>query len=101
MNQLVRFRHKSGTFVDITADRGQWRVDIGLGKWGGERFDVEIWEACLSGHEAPSTVVPLKTQIHRITAVAESAPTEPVTLDCLVKQRRRLAEKILGHPVKD
>lgn len=92
LNQIVRFTHEDETFVDIIVDRGQWFIEIGFSPWD-QGFHVVIWEACLSGSEAPMEVIPLEAQIDRVIAVARSASGASVTLECMEEQRRLRTEK--------
>jgi hypothetical protein len=100
-NQLIEISGPQGLGVHLTADRGQWFVDIGRMEWQ-EWFDADVWSACLSGNDVPLEPSPLAIQVQWIedqwsslVALGTRGP-----LECLIAKRRERAQGRLGLPFR-
>ena len=99
VNRLVELR-RGPMGVRVTADRGQWWVELGgqpLGDW----FDPDVWEACLDNVPVPMEPSELEVQVHfvrhRWHEVANRLDSADVAR-CLDRKRSTRARTRLGLP---
>jgi hypothetical protein len=100
-NQLIEISGPQSLVVHLTADRGQWFVEIGRMEWQ-EWFDADVWSACLSGNDVPLEPSPLAIQVQWIEdqwpSLVALGNREP--LECLIIKRRERAQRRLSLPFR-
>lgn len=100
VNRVVELG-RAGCAVRISADRGDWWIEIGgpgLDDW----FDPDVWESCLDG--LPVTTEPaelaerVKFVLRRLDELERAIAADPGLWDCLRRVRSTRARTRLGLP---
>lgn len=95
---------RAGCAVRVSADRGEWWVELGgaaIGDW----FDPDVWEACLD--RVPVMMEPADLDervdfvLHRMRDVEQAIADDPAIGRCLDRARSTRARTRLGLPPKE
>jgi hypothetical protein len=90
-----------GCGVRITADRGQWWVELGRPPEVGW-YDADVWEACLDDRPIGGDPSPLDEQVAFVRRRrADIADAAPAIDGCLSRTHARRARARLGLPRED
>jgi len=84
--------------VRVTADRGQWRLDLGRPPEVGW-YDTDVWTACLDGRSRGSEASSLHEQVDFVVRRwADVAAAGPDVTDRLAGEQATRARERLGLP---
>ena len=87
-----------GCGVRITADRGEWWVELGRPPEIGW-YDAGVWSACLDDRPVVGEAAPLDEQVEIVLRRwSEVAVAAAGIDDCLARTRQRRARERLGLP---
>lgn len=103
VNRVVELE-RDGCGVRISADRGEWWVELGgsrLGDW----FDPDVWESCLDRVPVQTEPADLDERaafvLRRFRDVEEAIAADPAIHTCLDRVRSTRARTRLGLPPRE
>lgn len=103
VNRMVELE-RAGCSVRISADRGEWWVDLGgprLGDW----FDPDVWESCLDGVPVMTEPADLEERVEfvlrRLGDIERAIAANPAIRTCLDQARSTRARTRLGLPPRE
>lgn len=103
VNRVVELG-RAGCAVRISADRGEWWVEVGgpgLGDW----FDPDVWESCLDGVPVMTEPADLDERVdfvlRRLVDVERAIAADPAIRTCLDRARSTRARTRLGLPPRE